>query len=258
MKSIKTQLVFSLGAAAALLAGCGGSEPTIAAPGAMPQSIRANVALPSKPPERTVEAPDYSVSGPLLFVVNFDAPPYDAVAVYDAKATNPSPLAVIDKGLFEPNGACVDEEGTLYVGNDPGSGLGWISEYRLGHTRPLRILTKGVNIPAFCAIDAQGNLWVANAGAANVTEYLKGSVTPHRTITKGLTNPDGIAIDHAGNLYVGNLVPTGSSNVQVYAAGSKCFALRWGLTFSYKVVQHQKALEGVACSDELGKHLRGG
>jgi serine/threonine-protein kinase len=50
---------------------------------------------------------------------------------------------------------------------------------------------------------------------------LKGSVKPHASITKGLTNPNGIAIDHAGTLYVADLVPYGTSDVQVYTAGSK-------------------------------------
>ncbi len=201
--------------------GCGGPQATIAS---VPSAQERYVARPRLEPPAAAESGgslDYRTSKPLLFVVNFDSPPYSGVTIYDARQDNPSPIAVITKGLFEPNGACVDGDGTLYVGNDPGSGLGWISEYRLGQTKPVRTITKGINVPAFCAIDAQGNLWVANAGGVNVSEYLKGSVSPHATITKGLTNPDGIAIDHAGNLYVGNLVPSGSSNVQVYSAGSK-------------------------------------
>jgi len=216
---------FSIVAAFAIFAGCGGSQQAMRT---VPTLVRVtqkrdaprSTQEPSASPEsgRSVK---YKTSKPLLFVVNFDSPPYAGVTIYEASQDNPSPIAVITKGLFQPNGACVDGDGTLYVGNDPGSGLGWISEYSLGQTKPVRTITKGINIPAFCAIDAQGNLWVSNAGGVNVTEYLKGSVNPHATITKGLTNPDGIAIDRAGNLYVGNLVPYGASNVQVYPAGSK-------------------------------------
>jgi hypothetical protein len=42
------------------------------------------------------------------------------------------------------NGDCTDGDGTLYVGNDPGSGFGWVSEYALGKTTALRIITQGI------------------------------------------------------------------------------------------------------------------
>ena len=200
--------------AAAILAGCGGSQPPIGALGAMPQSREMMHRSASS-------APAYKASGPLLFIVNFDSPPYDAVTVYDARANNPRPLAVINAGSSSPNGDCVDADGTLYVGSDPGSS-GWISEYAAGNTKPFRTITDGLDQPAFCAVDGQGNLWVTNnGGVPTVTEYLKGSTKPNMTITKGLIYPIGIAIDHDGNLYVGNHVLYGTTNVQVYPPGSK-------------------------------------
>jgi len=209
--------------AAALLAGCGGSQPPIGAPGAMPQSraVAKHAAhgtswmLPD-----TKSSPTYKVTSPLLYVTNFDSPPYDGVTVYNAKKNNPAPIAVINANIFQPGGDCIDGDGTLYVASGPGSSLGWISEYALGKTTPLRIITQGINGPAFCAIDAHGNLWVTNAGSG-VTEYLKGSTVPHFTLSSGLTSPDGIAIDRVGNIYVGNLQPYGISNVQVYPPGKK-------------------------------------
>ena len=200
----------------ALLAGCGGSPPPIGAPGAMQQSHAIATRV-----ERGAQTPDYKVSGPLLYVTNFDAPPYDDVTIFDAKENKPTPIAVINTDASQSNGDCIDASGTLYVGNDPVSNLGWVSEYALGQTKPLRIITQGINTPAFCAIDAKGNLWVTNFGAATVTEYLKGATAPHFTLENGLTQPDGIAIDHAGNVYVGNLRPPSASNVQVYPPGGK-------------------------------------
>ena len=163
----------------------------------------------------------YKVSSPLLFVANFitDSSPGN-VTIYDAKLNNPSPIAVISDGIFEPGGDCIDGEGTLYVSNNPGSSLGWVAEYPIGQTEASAKITEGIDGPAFCAIDSQGNLWIANAFGPNVTEYLKGSTKPYATITNGLTHPDGIAFDHDGNLYVGNLQPYGTSNVQVYFPGS--------------------------------------
>ncbi len=163
--------------------------------------------------------PDYKVSGPLLFVTNFDAPPYDGVTIYDPTQNNPRPIAVINTDVDSSNGDCVDGDGTLYVGSDPGSGFGWASEYALGKTTPLRIITQGIKAPAFCAIDAHGNLWVTNFEGPTVTEYLKGSTVPHFTLKDGLTAPNGIAIDHTGNMYVVNFMLYGTSNVRVYPPG---------------------------------------
>jgi sugar lactone lactonase YvrE len=202
--------------AAAVLASCGGSQPPIGAPGAMPQSRTI-----SSDAEHGNEAPDYKVSGALLFVTNSDSPPYDAVTIYDAKADNPSPIAVINEDVAQANGDCVDAHGTLYVASEPESGPGWISEYALGETKPLRVITNGINTPAFCAIDRRGNLWVTNIGDATVTEYLKGATVPHFILKNRLTQPDGIAIDRNGNIYVGNLDPSGTSNVQAYPPGKK-------------------------------------
>jgi hypothetical protein len=217
----------SVSAAAALLAGCGGSVPPIGAPGAMQQS-RAIVTHTKgsgswiTPKASAAVMPEYSASGPLLYVANFDSPPYDGVTVYDADENDPAPLAVINANIFEPGGDCVGADGVLYVANAPGSGLGWVSEYALGMTKTLRVITKGIDIPSFCAIDGSGNLWVTNVGSSTATEYLKGSTVPHFTLKNGLTNPDGIAIDHAGNIYVGNLnAPYAKSNVQVYRPNKK-------------------------------------
>ncbi|MGA7201514.1 MAG: hypothetical protein WBX26_06780, partial [Candidatus Cybelea sp.] len=62
--------------AAAMLAGCGGSQPPIGAPGAMPQSV--------------AQSAQGAHSGPLLYVSN-DGEAHD-VKVYRAGAKDPSPI----------------------------------------------------------------------------------------------------------------------------------------------------------------------
>ncbi len=200
--------------AAALFAGCEGSQPPIATPTLLQKST------PTREMVRAAESavPAYDASGPLLYVASFDET-LTPVRIYKANAHDPKPIATISKDIDNSGGACIDGDGTLYVTN--AASPGWVSEYALGHTKPLRVITEGINTPAYCAIDSSGNLWVTNIGLDDVAEYLKGSTKPHLTITNGLTYPDGIAIDHADNLYVGNLQPYGTSNVQVYAPGSK-------------------------------------
>jgi hypothetical protein len=208
--------------AAALLAGCG--EPSLSEPGYFTAPARGrDVKSPSAsyPETSPLAKALYRASSPLMFVVNFiSASGAGNVVIYDPKQSDPTPLAIITTGVFEPNGACVDANGTVYV-ESQGTGTGWLSEYSAGQTKPFKVITDGLDGPAFCAIDAKGNLWVTNHGGnPNVTEYLQGSAEPHATITNGLSYPIGIAFDHQGNLYVGNHVLSGTTNVQVYSPGS--------------------------------------
>lgn len=188
-------------------AGCGGSQPPSGAPGALPQTP-----VIAKHPD----APEYEVSSPLLYVVNFTTTRgVGNVVIYDPKINNPSPIAIITDGVDQPNGDCIDSQGTLYVVNSQNS----ISEYALGKTKPSKIITEGLYSPGFCAIDSRGSLWVTNGD--NIRKYRKGSTEPDGVIEEGLTDAVGIAIDHAGNIYVGNLEPYGTSNIQVYPPGAK-------------------------------------
>jgi hypothetical protein len=204
--------------AAAMLAGCGGSQPPIGASDA-PQSraISAGAQRGGSPGARGL---GYKVTAPLLYVTNID-PNYPRVSIYRAKAKDPAPLATITNGVNIPFGACLDGNGTLYVTNEPASGPGWVSEYPIGKTKPSLVITDGINTPGFCAIDAVGNLWVANIGGPNVTEYLSGAKKPHAVITQDLVYPIGVAIDGSGNLYVGNGFGASEQNIEVYAPGSK-------------------------------------
>lgn len=187
----------SIGAAAVLLAGCGGSQTPIATP-------LQSLAKPSS----------YAHSGPLLYVSN-GGDAHD-ITVYRASAKDPSSIETISSGLQFPLGVCLDGQGTLYaVDND-----GWVAEYAAGRTKPSKIITQGINTPGFCAIDSEGNLWVTNLGGPNVTEYLNGSTKPHMVLTKGLHTPDGIAIDHSGNMYISN-GSYGPYNVVVYPPNGK-------------------------------------
>jgi sugar lactone lactonase YvrE len=211
--------------AAAMLTGCGGSQPPIGAPGAMSQSP----ALQSLSAQRdrrgswmvpgTIvgHSADYVVSGSLLYVANYLA---YTVTVYHPNANDPSPIATISDGLNGPAGTCLDSQGTLYVTNEPSDGAGWVSEYPLGKTKRSKVITSGIDSPAFCAVDAKGNLWLTNIGAPNATEYLYGSKTPHTVITKDMVYPTGIAIDSSGNLYVSNRLRSGG-DVVVFPPGSK-------------------------------------
>jgi serine/threonine-protein kinase len=206
-----------------MLAGCGGSQPPLIAPGAPPQSSaikkhdnRADQWMPFGP--TAGHSADYATSGPLLFVTNLN-PIYSDVTVYKANARNPAPIATISDDLNEPAGDCLDRKGTLYVTNEPISNGGSIAEYAFGKTVPMRIVTDGIDTPAFCAIDRDENLWVTNIGGPNATEYPHGSKKPRTIITEDMVYPTGIALDSSGNLYVSNRLSSGG-DVVVFPPGS--------------------------------------
>ena len=208
---------FALGvcAAAAMLAGCGGSQPPIGAPGATLQALATGA---NHSESRTVAEANRN---DLLYVANFDAGNGTGdITVYRADGKNPAPIQTISDGLNAPQGDCLDSHGNLYVTNEPSNGAGWVAEYAFGKGRPSKTITDGITTPGYCAIDNKGNLWVTNIGGPNATEYLYGSKTPHTVITKDMTFPVGVAIDSSDNLYVANRLRSGG-NVVVYAPGGK-------------------------------------
>ncbi len=84
MKSLRLgRYAVCTGVAAALLAGCGGSQPPVGATGGMQQSV--------------AKSAQGVHSGPLLYVSN-DGEAHD-VTVYHADAKDPSPIETISDGL---------------------------------------------------------------------------------------------------------------------------------------------------------------
>lgn len=195
--------------AAALIAGCRGP---LGAPSGMPQTIETTTHVGF-----AETSPQYQVSTPLVYVTSF----VDSyVKIFRAKDSDPKSIAKISKGVDDPNGDCLDAQGTLYVVNEQNS----VSEYALGKPKLVRTITQGLYDPGFCAIDGGGNLWVTNLGGrhgAFIRKYKPGSTKPDGIIKTGSTHPTGIAIDQSGNIYVADLEPYATSSVQVYPPGGK-------------------------------------
>ncbi|MGA8099608.1 MAG: hypothetical protein WB810_13225, partial [Candidatus Cybelea sp.] len=103
--------------AVAALIGCGSAQSMGPAPANTYAARTLSDKLsPGLRPMRTVEQtspwPGYKFRSPLLFVVNFVTnSTVGNVVVYDPKFRNPTPIATITNGLFQPNGACIDAKG---------------------------------------------------------------------------------------------------------------------------------------------------
>lgn len=146
-------------AAAALLAACGGSQPPIGAPDAMPQSRaiaeRAGYTGSWMLPEAKGED--------LLYVANYFA----AVNVYNYKNLK---LVGTLSGLNAPGGECVDERGDVFITDVRGAS---VVEYAHGGTSPIATLSDSGYYPNDCFVDpASGDLCVANLDGGPVSGNL--------------------------------------------------------------------------------------
>jgi len=200
------RLNLTLSTALAILAGCGGSQPPISAPGALPQ--RHAIAEKAEPGNR-------STSGALLYVIS-----------YGYSVTMLSYPGLVNNGSFSPEGlatnVCSDQTGNVYVT----TGNGVIYEYAHGGTAPIKTLIDPNYSPIHgCSVDpATGNLAVANDGPSggNVAVYAGGQGQPTYYNHSSVTTYAGCAYDGVGNLFVAGFDHRNKS------AGGRLFELRHG------------------------------
>ena len=168
MKSLDLgRYALSIGAAAALLAGCGSSQPPIGVPGATPQipAIATHVDHGSSRMAPQAKGED------LLYVTR-----ESVVAVYSyPRGTLEGLLTRFSYSL----GDCVDKNGKIYITDYTEN---TIAEYAHGGTQPIKTLSVPGSGPVACAVDpASGDLAVTSAGnssgGANLAVYSKAKGT---------------------------------------------------------------------------------
>jgi hypothetical protein len=177
------RIILSSCVAAAILAGCGGSQPPIGAPGAVPQTSA--IATHAKK----------SVSGELLYaseiegsqVLVFSYPQGDLVQTLTGFAAPPYFI-------------CSDGSGDVFVPTTNLSSPGYIYEFTHGGTQPIETLTDpGPGYALSCSVDpTTGNLAVANG--SNVAVYTHGQGTPTTYEVSDFLAID-CAYDDSGDLF---------------------------------------------------------
>jgi len=177
----------------ALLAGCGGSQPPIGAPGAMPQS-RAIATHAARGGSWML--PEVRRAKELLYISDQAT---DYVYVYDYKTRR---LLGRLHGFYKPAGQCVDSKGDVWITDSTAEAA---VEYAHGAKRHMnRIRTLG--LANSCSIDpTSGNLAVSNAitprGGSNIEVF---SFTGKRKVysnsaCQGIVQ---VGYDNNGDLYV--------------------------------------------------------
>lgn len=213
----------TIGTASALLAGCGGSQLPIGAPGATQISAIATRAAHGK----SWMLPGSS-GGDLLYVVNEYA---TYVSVYSY------PGGALVGTLSNPdyaNGDCSDKAGNVFIVNlsTASSGGGDVVEYAHGGTTPIKTLSYPNAYLNGCSVDpTTGNLAVTDyrptnghRGKGGVLIYPNASGTATEYFDPGMTDYSYCAYDNAGNLYVdGFSVPSGYFQLAELPKGKKIF-----------------------------------
>jgi hypothetical protein len=156
--------------AVAVLAGCGGSQPSLATGGTMPLS---GVAVTVPHYVQRAAHTDHGRSwirpdkkhGALLYVADWDT---NDVYVYDL----PDGKAVGTlTGFQEPYGMCVDAKGDIYITN---FGNGTLTEYAHGASEPINTYDPGGELIG-CSVDAKGDVSATSFSPAEVTVYAGGN-----------------------------------------------------------------------------------
>jgi hypothetical protein len=188
------RFALSISAAAALLVGCGGSQPPIGAPGAMPQSR----AITNADRGTSWMLPE-AVSESLLYVLD-----QHEVTVY----TYPQGKLVgqlRNKNLYLADGGCVDMKGDVYVAN---YGTGQLFEYRHGGRNLIRTILPPAGATG-CTVDVTtGNLAVAGNGGLAVYKHARGKPTLYTNSSFEAYYYCGY--DDQGNLFVDGYSQPGS------------------------------------------------
>jgi hypothetical protein len=152
--------------AAAMLAGCGGSQPPIGAPGVMPQSRAATSPATRSGSWMLPEAKRED----LLYISDV----YGVHVFSYPKATHVGDLT----GVASPQGLCTDRAGDVFVTDED---VGDVDEYAHGGTSPIKVLYDiyvDFN-PIDCSVDpTTGNVAVASADAPYVVIFPRAKQRP--------------------------------------------------------------------------------
>ena len=200
--------------AAAMLAGCGGSQPPIGAPGAMPQTTAIATdadrgkswMLPEAKGENLLYVADYGVG----------------VIVYSYRPSRIKYVGLLSTPS-QAQGECVDKAQNIFVTAGPYG----IFEYAHGGTSPIAILGSPDVEPLNCSIDpTTGDLAVVgypfDARSYGVEIYKKARRRPTFYLDYGFGDYE-CGYDDKGNLFIGGYVFSGRLNFAELPKGGSTF-----------------------------------
>lgn len=195
--------VFSSCVAAAMLAGCDGSQPPIGGTGAMPKGA----AVAAHADRGKSWMLPRAKSEDLLYISDIST---DTVLVYSYKTR--AQLGQLT-GFGEPYGQCVDASGDVWI-TDVADRV--VDEYAHGSSTPLRQLSASLGEPVGCSVSPNGDLAVSSdsslqspknhalpfSSQSGVLVYKSASGSPTLYTNADCDDPASPGYDDKGNLYV--------------------------------------------------------
>jgi hypothetical protein len=180
-------------AVAAFLAGCGGSQPPIGAPGALPQSQTSAIATHAERGGSWMLP--VAKSEDLIYVSNLQN-----VKVFSyPKGKHVGTL----RGFYAPNGECVDSAGDVFIANQD-----TIVEYKHGGKKRIETLTMSRYVAVDCSSDpTTGNLAVTWNQSAASENYI--AIYTHASGSPTLYGLNGDFVYYCGYDDKGNLFADG-------------------------------------------------
>lgn len=202
------RFAFSMSVTAAMLAACGGSQPSVGASGAM---LRSRAAITRADRGGSWMLPE-AKSEDLIYLSGYGD---DSVYVY---AYHSGKLVGMLGGFYTAQGLCVDRAGDVFVTDSHGQD---ILEYAHGATKVKADLGDEGYIPNGCSVDpVTGNLAVANycskrgsdcigSNAGNIMIYSRARGEPKSYQSPDVAQYGFCGYDSKGNLYTGGEGPPG-------------------------------------------------
>jgi len=197
------RFALSVGVAVAMLAGCGGSQPPIGAPGAMPQSRAIATHAERGGSWMLPEAKGED----LLYAANANA---GTVTVYKYKTRTLVGTINVGEDATQ-TGECVNKAGDIYItgGYDRN-----ILEFAHGGTQPIATLDDNGSPPFACSVDFQsGDLAVANLDFGYSSYSTQGNLTIFKKHERAQVYKDKAVyfVDACGYDDQGNLLVSGGA-----------------------------------------------
>jgi len=213
-----SRIAVGISASAALLAGCGGSQPPIGAPGAM--------SIPNK----------NGNAGALVYAAEALT---GSVYVY----TYPQ-LKIVEKlGTLNryAGGECNDSNGDVFITTSSSSDVGTIFEYMHGGSKPIETLSDP-GVPYGCSVDPMtGNLAVSNisdksnpyGNDGDVAVYEEAQGTPTMYYESSIFYLLYCGYDNAGNLYADGSNASGHVLYELSSGSSQLTEINLDPTVKY-------------------------
>ncbi len=193
--SALSRFAFTVTAAAALLPGCGGSQPPFGAPGAMPQGRSIATYAARSGSWMLPEAK----SGDLLYLLT------DVNLAYVLAYPSGKLQQTLTLAEGSAAGTCSDATGNVFITTWTQFPLaGYIFEYAHGGTTPIATINLGSSAPGGCSVDLADDLAVieGNGSVANIVVYPGAKDQPTYYTDPAFETYLSTAYDDQGNLFI--------------------------------------------------------